>query len=298
MAGDVEDGVAGLCLWGRFEAASLLQVQQGFYHVRFGSGGETRRATAAELALPDHPVTVYSAPVDSTVLVPVSDSPTSVAYAHATVLRHLPPAAASEQIRCEVRLEEASGELRSVAMSQLTLPLASATSIGKGAALETNAALFALRGEWLRAQTEEVAGGEFRVSIHLPTGRDVHATVGSGRVVIDGEPADPAALIPGAHLVMNKEAGGGKYVEGEPPAMEGSTLHLQRVRLLALPPARGCVARPVPAARSRHRHDACPATLRYTRCALLHYVTHAAPRTSRTSQRASTRRARRWTKRS
>ena len=50
-----------------------------------------------ELALADHPVTVYSAPVDGTVLVPVSDSPTSVAYTHATVLRHVPPAVASEQ---------------------------------------------------------------------------------------------------------------------------------------------------------------------------------------------------------
>ena len=110
MAGSVEDGVAGLCLWGRFEAASLLQVQQGFYHVRFGSGGETRWATAAELALPDHPVTVYSAPVDSTVLVPVSDSPTSVAYAHATVLRHLPPRrrASRSDVRCCSRRRLAS----------------------------------------------------------------------------------------------------------------------------------------------------------------------------------------------
>ena len=72
-------------LWGRYERAKLLAVQQGMYNVQFEADGCKRWATVMELALPEHKLSA-STPLalGMTVLLKDGDG-----YVHGT-LKHAP----------------------------------------------------------------------------------------------------------------------------------------------------------------------------------------------------------------
>jgi len=230
-------------LWGSYDRGTLLNVQQGMYQVQFEDGSK-RWATVMELALADYelPDAVKLEPGE-TVLLPDSGG----VFVVATLLK------ADEDSMdrlCEVRREDEAAEVVSdVPRSRLALPLASGAMLGAGAPLlRKGTAVYALRGRWLPAQVVETARGLHRLLLQLG-GRQADVWVSGGQLAPRSEPADPAALVPGARVVAPLGDDDETVVEGELVEVGDDTA--------LVGDDSGGEPSLVPLARLRLRYDAC-----------------------------------------
>ena len=120
-------------------------------------------------------------------------------YRHATLLDAIE---AGHTGACRLRLEDEAGEEAEKPAHQLRAPLACGAALGRGGALEVGAEVYAVRGQWLEARTLDggARGGLHHVELALG-GRTAQVWVSGGQLVPRLVPADPAAALPGAHVV-------------------------------------------------------------------------------------------------
>ena len=228
-------------LWGEYEPARLKSVQQGMYQVRFEDGA-TRWATCGELVLSDARIplqllqdgmpilrpekvddVIDFAPAPSTARsgkstprVKTSRQLTKFHLKQGRLKRRVPEAPVETW---EVQLDDAEGTLSTHSATELRLPVAYGLMLGGGGRLTVGTRLHALRGHWRPCTLH--GGGSGRasqmrgraVTVDLGNGSTVRTWVGGGQI-INSEPADPAALLPGTRAVAHVPAQALKpYVE-------------------------------------------------------------------------------------